>query len=244
MQELYRVKFHQSDVWRNAGLAYEGSDLDTIVVDITRPWLLEKPTSWSPSFPASVIVPSAGCAPHHHHDDESDGEHEHAGGSPGLAPSGSAHSRAEVEQVAIDREGAEPRFKPWAECLLQLLFRKSILTPEDVHKAAASQASVLAEARGPAIIAKAWVDAAFKSRLLANAQVAVKELGIDATNPAAPTVLQALENTDSVHNLIVCTLCSCYPQAILGMSPQWYRSRSYRARYGGLVLHLRATPMC
>ncbi len=65
-------------------------------------------------------------------------------------------------------------------------------------------------------------------------------LNIDASNPAAPTRLTALESTPSLHNVIVCTLCSCYPQSILGLSPQWYRARSYRARCGrrsfGLVM--------
>ena len=56
-------------------------------------------------------------------------------------------------------------------------------------------------------------------------------LGIDASNPAAPTRLTALESTPALHNVIVCTLCSCYPQSILGLSPQWYRARSYRARW-------------
>ena len=83
---------------------------------------------------------------------------------------------------------------------------------------------------GPRIIARAWVDPGFKALLLRDAHAAAATLGIDASNPAAPTHLTAVENTDRVHNAIVCTLCSCYPQAILGLSPQWYRSRSYRAR--------------
>lgn len=58
----------------------------------------------------------------------------------------------------------------------------------------------------------------------------VKELGLNPSNNTAPTMLVAVENTDAIHNVIVCTLCSCYPRAILGLSPLWYRSRAYRSR--------------
>ncbi len=99
-----------------------------------------------------------------------------------------------------------------------------------MNAGAAAQEAVLGKAQGPTIVAKAWTDPAFKRLLLSNAHAAAATLGIDASNPAAPTHLTALENTDRVHHVIVCTLCSCYPQSILGLSPQWYRSRSYRAR--------------
>ena len=102
-----------------------------------------------------------------------------------------------------------------------------------VNAGAASQEATLGRALGPKIVVKAWTDAQFRALLLTDAHAAAATLGIDASNPAAPTKLTALENTDSVHNVIVCTLCSCDPQSILGLSPQWYRSRSYRARYAG-----------
>ena len=79
-------------------------------------------------------------------------------------------------------------------------------------------------------MARAWVDDGFRKRLLEDATAAAAELGIAAANATAPTVLTALENTDGVHNLVVCTLCSCYPLSILGLSPPWYKDRVYRAR--------------
>ena len=75
-------------------------------------------------------------------------------------------------------------------------------------------------------MARAWVDAAYKARLLASAPEAARELGVD---PGA-TLLVALENTEERHNLVVCTLCSCYPKRILGIPPDWYKSRAYRSR--------------
>jgi nitrile hydratase subunit alpha len=219
-QPLYRVKFSQAAVWANAGLKYEGSAQDTLIVDVVQPWLVPKPEGFVHRVPACVVNPTAGCAPHSHDDHDHGSVHVHD----------AEHSRPEVEQTAIEREGLEPRFKSWAENLLRLLVDKGVVTYEAVNAAATSQAAALGQCRGPKIVARAWVDPAFKVRLLTSAHEAVAELGINATNPAAPTVLHAVENTAALHNVIVCTLCSCYPQAILGLSPQWYRSRSYRAR--------------
>ena len=82
-------------------------------------------------------------------------------------------------------------------------------------------------ALGAAIVAKAWVDPEFRERLLANGRAACESLGIDFFEG---TELIVLENTDKVHNLIVCTLCSCYPRVILGLPPDWYKLKPYRAR--------------
>lgn len=82
---------------------------------------------------------------------------------------------------------------------------------------------------GYRIVARAWADPEFKVRLLEDANAAVNELGVDLSH-WAPVRLRVVENTDEVHNLIVCTLCSCYPIALLGPSPSWYKSEAYRAR--------------
>lgn len=107
-----------------------------------------------------------------------------------------------------------------------LLVEKGVLTKEDVRR----QIEYM-EARSPAngarIVARAWVDAKYKARLLSDAKAAAAELGIDASGPVEFVVV---ENTPAVHNLIVCTLCSCYPRAILGRPPDWYKSFSYRSR--------------
>ena len=82
-------------------------------------------------------------------------------------------------------------------------------------------------AMGAQVVARAWVDPAFKQRLLADASAAIEELGIAADQM---TTLVAVENTASVHNVVVCTLCSCYPRTLLGLPPAWYKSLEYRSR--------------
>jgi len=80
--------------------------------------------------------------------------------------------------------------------------------------------------RGARVVARAWVDAGYKQRLLANGTKACEELGLEI--PALK--LLVVENTPEVHNAIVCTLCSCYPRMLLGIPPEWYKSRNYRSR--------------
>ena len=80
---------------------------------------------------------------------------------------------------------------------------------------------------GARVVARAWVDGAFKDRLLANGSAAVAEMGL--IGPEGDTV-RVVENTDTVHNMVVCTLCSCYPWPVLGLPPTWYKSAPYRSR--------------
>jgi nitrile hydratase len=82
-------------------------------------------------------------------------------------------------------------------------------------------------ALGAKVVARAWVDPAFRERLLANGRAACEEFGISSYDE---TELIVLENTDKVHNLIVCTLCSCYPRPVLGLPPDWYKLKAYRSR--------------
>ena len=107
----------------------------------------------------------------------------------------------------------------------ELLIEKGVLSEEDIHKAVEAM-----DSRGPElgaqVVARAWVDAQFKQSLLQDAPLAVKTLGIDI----GPLQLMVVENTHKVHNLIVCTLCSCYPRTLLGLPPDWYKSREYRSR--------------
>lgn len=81
--------------------------------------------------------------------------------------------------------------------------------------------------RGAQVVARAWCDEAFKARLLDDAAEAIKEFGFEGN---ATAHLKAVENTEGQHHVVVCTLCSCYPFSILGMSPAWYKSAEYRAR--------------
>lgn len=107
----------------------------------------------------------------------------------------------------------------------ELLIEKGILTAEAVRRAV-EDIEDRTPALGARLVARAWVDPAFKERLLADAPSAARELGIDV----GATRLMVVENTPDVHNLIVCTLCSCYPRAVLGLSPAWYKSAAYRSR--------------
>ena len=108
----------------------------------------------------------------------------------------------------------------------ELPIEKQLMGPHEIRR----QIEVL-DSRTPAlgakVVARAWVDPAFRSRLLANGRKACEELGISFYDD---TELIVLENTEKVHNLIVCTLCSCYPRPVLGLPPDWYKLKPYRAR--------------
>lgn len=108
----------------------------------------------------------------------------------------------------------------------ELLFEKKLLTPGEIRR----QLEVL-DTRNPAlgarVVARAWVDPEFRARLLANGRRTCEEFGISFYDD---TQLIVLENTDKIHNLIVCTLCSCYPRPVLGLPPDWYKAKPYRAR--------------
>jgi len=108
----------------------------------------------------------------------------------------------------------------------ELLIEKRLIGPEEIRR----QIEVL-DSRTPAlgakVVARAWVDPEFRARLLADGRGACEELGISFYDD---TGLIVLENTDKVHNLIVCTLCSCYPRPVLGLPPDWYKLKPYRAR--------------
>ena len=107
----------------------------------------------------------------------------------------------------------------------ELLIEKGVTTATEI----ASQIDTMdarSPANGAAVVARAWVDPAFKARLLENASRASREMGFDI----GTLRLIALENTEDIHNVVVCTLCSCYPRNLLGLPPDWYKTRAYRSR--------------
>ena len=109
--------------------------------------------------------------------------------------------------------------------LRELLVEKGVVTDEAVNAEVQAMRSRTPE-RGAQVVAKAWADPAYKERLLKNGTAACEEIGLEI--PALKLV--AVENTPQVHNVIVCTLCSCYPRVLLGIPPDWYKSRNYRSR--------------
>jgi nitrile hydratase len=113
----------------------------------------------------------------------------------------------------------------------KFLALKDVLIEKGLITADAIRARMEIDARGTPhqgarMVAKAWTDASYKARMLMDAKAAAVELGIPVTEAA----LVALENTPRLHNMIVCTLCSCYPRSLLGEPPAWYVSKAYRSR--------------
>ncbi|WP_425833192.1 nitrile hydratase subunit alpha [Streptomyces fractus] len=113
--------------------------------------------------------------------------------------------------------------------LESLLEEKGIVGGETVDEVIDGFLAGASPVNGAKVAARAWTDPAFKERLLADGSAAVAELGFSAGG-VQPQRLRVTENTESVHNVIVCTLCSCYPLRLLGPSPGWYKSEAYRSR--------------
>ena len=143
---------------------------------------------------------------HQHEGDDHDHDH--------------AHPHAEIS------EGRPGYYDIMETAVRELLIEKKLIGADEIRR----QLEVL-DSRSPAlgakVVARAWTDAAFRARLLANGRAACEELGISFYDD---TQLIVIENTDKVHNLIVCTLCSCYPRPVLGLPPDWYKAKPYRAR--------------
>lgn len=111
--------------------------------------------------------------------------------------------------------------------LESLAVERGLVAPESIDAWIEAYSEHIGPKRGARVVARSWLDPDFKARLLDNAAEAIKEFGFQG---AATGHLKAVENTDEQHHMVVCTLCSCYPFAILGMSPPWYKSAEYRAR--------------
>jgi nitrile hydratase subunit alpha len=148
---------------------------------------------------------------HHHHDHDHDHDHGHAHAQPHAPPAKDEkiHSYYQVLGLALK----------------ELLIEKGIVTADEIRQTIEFRDSIT-PATGGKIVARAWTDPGFKQRLMANGGEAIKEFGLEMGG----TRLDVVENTPKVHNMIVCTLCSCYPRGVLGLPPSWYKSREYRAR--------------
>ena len=149
-----------------------------------------------------------------HDDDDDDDDHGH----------GHAHPHAPPQK---DHDaGPAGAYEVLEEAIRSLLIEKGVLTGQEI----AAQVDLM-DSRSPAlgakVVARAWADPAFKRRLLKDARAALAELGIDIGTLAE---FRTVENTAKVHNVIVCTLCSCYPKMLLGVPPAWYKSLAYRSR--------------
>ncbi len=153
---------------------------------------------------------------HEHDHDEHDNGHGHAHGH---AP---PHALPQKDHDA----GPMSAYEVLEEAVRALLIEKGVMTAGEI----AAQVDLM-DSRSPAlgakVVARAWVDPAFKRRLVKDTRAALAELGIDIGTLAE---FRTVENTPEVHNVIVCTLCSCYPKMLLGIPPAWYKSLAYRSR--------------
>jgi nitrile hydratase subunit alpha len=136
------------------------------------------------------------------------------------------HEHAHDAHAAIADRDELTYYEKRVYAIQSLLIEKGLVTADEMRRAVEDMDS-RTPALGAKVVVRAWVDPAFKARLLADAKAAVAELGIDT---GSLNTLVAVENTEKLHNVVVCTLCSCYPRSILGVPPDWYKSVSYRSR--------------
>ena len=136
------------------------------------------------------------------------------------------HDHGSEREFQADLEDSEPgEAELTAQAMRELLVEKGILSTAELRERI-ERLDAIEPALGGRIVARAWTDAQFKARLLANGTEAVKEFEIDMGDAE----LMVVEDGPGHHNLIVCTLCSCYPRQVLGLPPDWYKSRNYRSR--------------
>jgi nitrile hydratase subunit alpha len=114
-----------------------------------------------------------------------------------------------------------------ARALESLLTEKGLISSDAIDRVAEAYEKDIGPLNGARAVARAWVDPEFKKRLLADATAALRELGVGGLQGEH---MVAVENTPKVHNVVVCTLCSCYPWPVLGLPPAWYKSPPYRSR--------------
>ena len=111
-----------------------------------------------------------------------------------------------------------------------LLEERGLVDPVELDRALQAFLARASPASGARVVARAWVDDGFRARLLADANTALPEVGLSMGGGLQEQRLKVVENTADAHNVVVCTLCSCYPIALLGPSPTWYKSEAYRSR--------------
>jgi nitrile hydratase subunit alpha len=131
------------------------------------------------------------------------------------------------EQLGSDHIQAEIDAALRTKALETLLVEKGLITTDVIDEIVRSYEQDIGPLNGAKVVAKAWTDPTYKQRLLEDGTAAVAELGFSGRQGAEMVIL---ENTATVHNVVVCTLCSCYPWPVLGLPPTWYKSFAYRSR--------------
>lgn len=255
-EHLYRVRFLQEDIWPEGkelvqNCSAKTDSVTTIDVEIYENWLDDghagENKEWERDPSNSLQDSHSPTESHHSHDHDHD-HHDHDHDHEHLP-------RAELEQRAIDLEVSSRMCASGSinsesdstavvgdrlsDALIAMLSKPAHLGSDlrmELRRIIDAMESISVRADGVSLVVRAWMDPAFEEQLLDDAAGAALEMGIQTANATTPTKLKVVKSelpTDTkpgVHNLITCTLCSCYPLSLLGLSPKWYKSRSYRAR--------------
>lgn len=146
--------------------------------------------------------------------DEHDHDHEGDLQEPGSHP------------VQPDAPPVDPQIALMEQALREVLLEKGIFTNGELHRAIERMEALDGAVLGRKVVARAWSDPAYKARLLEDGPGAISDFGASLGLPE----FRVVENSPDIHNVIVCTLCSCYPRGLLGLPPSWYKSKEYRSR--------------
>ena len=133
--------------------------------------------------------------------------------------------------TSSDSHGHQPEAESYAslrtKALESLLVEKGFLSTDSIDAMVQAYEQDIGPMNGAQVVARAWLDASYKQRLIENGSEAIEELGFGG---AEGSQIVVLENTSDIHNMVVCTLCSCYPWPVLGLPPAWYKTAAYRSR--------------
>jgi nitrile hydratase subunit alpha len=132
--------------------------------------------------------------------------------------------------MSADHAGPAATLAARVRHLEGLLEQRGLVDARELDRALEAFLARASPANGARLVARAWLDEGFRARLLADANAALPELGLSMRGGLQEQRLKVVQNTEEQHNVIVCTLCSCYPLALLGPSPTWYKSPAYRSR--------------
>jgi nitrile hydratase len=132
--------------------------------------------------------------------------------------------------MSADHAGPAATLAARVRRLEELLEQRGLVDAGELDRALGAFLARASPANGARLVARAWLDEGFRARLLADANAALPELGLSMRGGLQEQRLKVVQNTEQQHNVIVCTLCSCYPLALLGPSPTWYKSPAYRSR--------------
>ena len=132
--------------------------------------------------------------------------------------------------MSADHAGPAATLAARVRRLEGLLEQRGLVDAGELDRALGAFLARASPANGARLVARAWLDEGFRARLLADANAALPELGLSMRGGLQEQRLKVVQNTEQQHNVIVCTLCSCYPLALLGPSPTWYKSPAYRSR--------------